>query len=74
MTVPGHQYGINIVRTIEPPFGKRLPALILDIDVFHSGGLATNDSSLETSLSEMRWLKNKAFFGSLLPSVIDSFR
>jgi uncharacterized protein (TIGR04255 family) len=74
MIVPGHQYGINIVRTIEPPFGERLPALILDIDVFQSGGLPANDSRIESTLSEMRWLKNKAFFGSLLPSVIDSFR
>lgn len=74
LIVPGHPYGINLVRTIQPAVGAQSPAfIIVDIDVFRSGALAADESRLDI-LSEMRWLKNKAFFGSLLPSVIDSFR
>lgn len=66
LTVPDTSYSINLIRTIQvknetPP----IPELIIDIDVFTMRGEAVNDKATRTALTEMRWLKNKAFFGSI---------
>ena len=49
-------------------------ALILDIDVFTTHGFELDDSVLERRLSEMRWLKNKVFFGSITEKAFEMFR
>lgn len=64
--VPGYPYVINNIKTIEPPGQDKGPVLILDIDVMTTSGFEL-DGELELTrrLLEMRWLKNKAFFGNI---------
>jgi uncharacterized protein (TIGR04255 family) len=69
-SVPGHEYGVQITRTIQPQVvgagaGGAQFDLILDVDVVSTLPWSGSDSELTHRLSEMRWLKNKAFFGSL---------
>lgn len=76
--VPGHPYGVNVIRTLQPTvnLGGQLssPKLILDIDVFTEIPSLIDIPQIHTRLQEMRWIKNKVFFGSLTASVINSFR
>ena len=68
LTVPNQPYVINIVKTIQPPAvdERSGAALILDIDVLTTQGYELDDGAeLRQHLLEMRWLKNKAFFGSI---------
>lgn len=61
--VPGHEYGINLIQTVqnEPSVG-----LIYDIDVFSIGAIESADRSiLEEKLPEMRYIKNKIFYSGL---------
>jgi len=76
LAVPGYPYVINVVRTSQPPHDPRVQGLglILDIDVVTSHPLELRQGVLETKLAEMRWLKNKAFFGSITPDALKSFR
>jgi uncharacterized protein (TIGR04255 family) len=61
--IPGQPYSINCIRTIRPPtppkesWGK----LVLDMDVFTTVPVPL--SEMHSRLAEMRWLKNKLFFG-----------
>ncbi|NMC21715.1 MAG: TIGR04255 family protein [Thermogutta sp.] len=62
--VPNHPYNLNVVQTVQPapmPHAEGM-ALILDIDVFTTKPLDLNENTLDQGLTEMRWLKNKAFF------------
>jgi uncharacterized protein (TIGR04255 family) len=71
LSVPGHPYMINFIRTIQPsPMGT---VLIMDIDVFR-GPFSLADVKLEFSLAEMRWLKNKLFFGSITQKTLSLFQ
>jgi uncharacterized protein (TIGR04255 family) len=76
--VPGHDYGVTITRTLQPemptPAGPAAPKLILDIDVFTTEPSPADPVQIRARLEEMRWLKNKMFFGSLTPATIESFR
>ncbi|MBI3868429.1 MAG: TIGR04255 family protein [Verrucomicrobia bacterium] len=63
--VPGHPYAMNVVRAIQPATPGTGPGIILDIDVFTVDDAQLEDRNLSTSLAEMRWLKNKVFFGSI---------
>lgn len=77
--VPDYPYGVTVTRTFQPaspaPTGDIIgPKLILDIDVFTSGPTQAAPAQVRARLEEMRWLKNKLFFGSLTPSTIDKFR
>ena len=72
LSVPGYPYAINVVRTIQPsvdPINSKV-GLILDIDVFMTKSLELNEEELKNCLLEMRWLKNKVFYGSLTPSAL----
>jgi len=65
LAVPGQPYFVNLIRTIlnpQDPLIQR-PALILDIDVFTLEPFALQLSSIQKHLKNMRWLKNKMFFG-----------
>jgi uncharacterized protein (TIGR04255 family) len=67
LAVTGYPYAINIVRTIQgpqPPDHDRV-GIILDNDVFTVEPFAFQQETLERRLAEMRWLKNKAFFGTI---------
>ncbi len=72
LAVPGHAYGINLIRTIQQLNGG--VALILDIDVFTTQAFDLNNTVLARRLLEMRWLKNKSFFGSITEKALKMFR
>jgi uncharacterized protein (TIGR04255 family) len=77
LQTPGYPYTINIIRTIQAPQPPltHLFALIIDIDVFTLQVPEFDDIKwLEDRLSEMRWLKNKAFFGLITPKALENFR
>ena len=71
-SVPGHPYLVNLRRTIENSADAGAPktAFIVDVDVFATEGL-DEQSVIPQMLQEMRWLKNKIFFGSVTPEVIE---
>ena len=77
-TVPGHAYAVTITRTFQPEMQTAAasagPKLILDIDVSTTEPSAPDPLQVRARLEEMRWLKNKMFFGSLTPATIESFR
>ncbi len=76
LAVPGYPYAINVVRTIQPPNdpGSEGVALLLDIDVFTLPGVELQMDALEECLAEMRWLKNKVFFGSITTKALENFK
>lgn len=76
LAVPGHPYGVNVIKTIQPPGapGVQGLGLILDIDAFTTQGFESEAALLEQRLLEMRWLKNKVFFGSVTPNALKLFQ
>ncbi len=74
--VPGHPYAINLIRTVQPPQGPAAEGvgLILDIDVFTTQPFESQRSLIEQRLTEMRWLKNKVFFGSITNKAQEKFQ
>lgn len=76
LEVPGHPYGINITRTLQPELidGIVRNWLILDLDVFTVNAISVHPNVIIEKLAEMRWLKNKAFFGSIREEVIAKLR
>lgn len=57
-------YSINLTQTVQPPQAQIFGGLILDIDVFTTTPV-DDQNSLAQHLTNMRWLKNKVFFGSV---------
>lgn len=76
LAVPDHPYAINVIRTIQPPEAEGIQGLglILDIDVFTTQGFELDKALLEQRLLEMRWLKNRVFFGSITPNSLKLFK
>lgn len=70
--VPGHPFGINFIQTIQPPAPPAGLMLILDIDVFTTQ--VNPSAEIVMRLAQMRWLKNKLFFGSLTPKTLQTLR
>jgi len=60
--VPGHPYGVNVVKTVQEAEGTWL---VLDIDVFTTQSIEADQLGDSPHLQEMRWLKNKFFFSSI---------
>jgi len=76
LAVTGHPYAINIIRTIQrpqPPEHGRI-GIILDNDVFTVEPFEFQQEILERRLAEMRWLKNKAFFGIISEKALATFQ
>lgn len=74
LAVPDHPYAINVIKTLQPPENEATGiALILDIDVFTIQGAELDQQSLGRRLLEMRWLKNKVFFGSITQHTLQLF-
>jgi len=71
----GHPYAINVTRATqrEKTPGAEGVAVILDIDVFRLSVADLQEDTLNRTLSEMRWLKNKAFFGSITSKALKRF-
>jgi uncharacterized protein (TIGR04255 family) len=76
LAVPGYSYAINLIRTIQVPPNLQTEgvALILDIDVFTAEAFELREGAIEQRLPEMRWLKNKVFFGSITEKALEIFR
>jgi uncharacterized protein (TIGR04255 family) len=76
LAVPEHPYAINVIRTIQRPSGNVDGgiAVILDIDVFTTHGFDLDETLLSRRFLEMRWLKNKVFFGSITKKALEMFR
>lgn len=75
--VPGHPYAINTIRTMQPPQGSPAEGagLILDIDVFTTTQpFEAQNALIEQHIEEMRWLKNKVFYGSITPKALEGMR
>ena len=74
--VPGLPYGINIGRTIQPPMPPHLlgVGLIIDADVFTSVPFEFDLERTKRHLADMRWLKNKVFFGSITKKAVELFK
>lgn len=71
--VPEKNYLINLNLALQPADGVNpVPAIIVDADVFTTNPMGLADGMLEIKLAEMRWLKNKVFFGSLTQQLIES--
>lgn len=74
--VPGYPYMINIIKTIqpvqEPPAGGT--GLIFDIDVATTQPLELRDELINQYLEEMRWLKNKVFYGNMTEKALEGMR
>lgn len=73
MTVPGHDYDVSITRATQGT-GSPTWTLIIDVDVFTKTPYSAEDADLEGRLQEMRWLKNKAFFGTVADKLKEDFR
>ena len=74
--VTGHPYAIRLIRTIQPeqrPDSQSF-GIILDIDVFTTQSFEPEPDTLDRRLREMRWLKNKVFFGSIASKALEAFR
>lgn len=76
LVVPGHPYAINVIRTIQrvPAAGETAVAIILDIDVFAICSDKLDEELLTKRFQEMRWLKNKVFFGCFTKKAMKKFR
>lgn len=74
LAVPGHPYAVNVIRTIQPEPSTQGRAIILDIDVFTTQACDLKQEILKQRLLEMRWLKNKVFFGSITQKALEMFQ
>jgi uncharacterized protein (TIGR04255 family) len=73
--IPGHDYIVRVVRTVKPPVSPPdAPMLVLDIDVSKESPVELSQAKLVETLAEMRWIKNRVFFGSFTSSVLESFK
>ena len=76
LVVPGHDYGINLTKTLQIPQDRAIEgvAIIIDVDVFTVQPFILDQTALERRLIEMRWLKNRAFFGTITTLALEAFR
>ncbi len=74
--IPRLPYFVNIVKTIQlqQDLSVGEPALIVDIDVSSEQPFALEDGILKDRLTEMRWLKNRFFFGNITTEAVESFK
>ena len=76
LMVPGQDYGINLTRTLQIPQDRLASGIgiILDIDVFTTQPFMLDQGDLERRLKEMRWLKNRSFFGSITEEALEALQ
>jgi uncharacterized protein (TIGR04255 family) len=73
--LPEPPFCVQVTQTIQPVQGPvKEVGLILDIDTFTGQPFEATSEALENRLSHLRWLKNKAFFGSLKPQVLEKLK
>ncbi len=76
LAIPGTPYQLTLIKTIQLPTNPLSEglSLIVDIDVFSNELIALPEDSVSHRFNEMRWLKNKAFFGSVTEPALALFR
>jgi uncharacterized protein (TIGR04255 family) len=76
LAVPGRDYSINIIRTIQQPVDPATHGLglILDITVMTTQPFPLESEALHKRLPEVRWLKNEVFYGSITQKALNSFK
>lgn len=74
-TLLANTYALNVTRATQRGRAGESSgiAVILDIDVVHPSVTDLQEAVLEKVISEMRWLKNKAFFGSITLKALKRF-
>ena len=72
MQVPETPYAVNLIKTVQNIPGEI--GLILDIDVFMQNHFVYNELRIIECMEEMRWVKNKIFFGSLTSKLIEELK
>ncbi|MCE5340283.1 MAG: TIGR04255 family protein [Planctomycetaceae bacterium] len=76
MQVSGTAYSVNLIKTVQNNVPGEI-GLILDIDVFMQNmqdSFVYNERNVKECLEEMRWVKNKIFFGSLTDKTIQELK
>lgn len=74
LAVPGHPFRVRLVRTLQPPAPSRGPGVLLDIDVFTQEPIAPDPAAIQERLGQMRWIKNRVFFGNVTERALDLCR
>jgi uncharacterized protein (TIGR04255 family) len=75
LAVPGYSLAVNIIRTVQPPQSQNAGvAVILDIDAFSTTPFKMGQEELEQNLGQMRWLKNKVFYGIIAEKALNRFK
>ena len=74
--VTGYPYAIRLIRTTQPEPGPnpRSFGIIIDIDVYTTQPFEPEPRTVEERLKEIRWLKNKMFFGNVGPKALEAFQ
>jgi uncharacterized protein (TIGR04255 family) len=74
--VPDHPYGARILQMIEPSPnpGASEVGLILDIDAFTVYPFDVDKVDLPNILANLRWLKNKIFFGIIAEQRLEKLK
>jgi uncharacterized protein (TIGR04255 family) len=75
-SVPNRPYAANVLRSFPV---KREPnategSVVVDIDAFTTQPLDANTDVLATSLQDLRWLKDKLFFGLVSGASLEQFK
>jgi uncharacterized protein (TIGR04255 family) len=75
LAVPGYPLAVNVARTFQPPQTPNAGvAIILDIDAFTTMAFEMKQLDLAQHLPQMRWLKNKVFFGNITEMALNRFK
>jgi uncharacterized protein (TIGR04255 family) len=74
-SVPDTNYLIHVIRALQPGDAISVkPAIILDTDIFTQTPQKIGEELVRSKLAEIRWLKNKIFFASLAPGLLESLK
>ncbi len=81
MVMPDRRYGVDVVQTVQPSAPGSLRPLNLVIELTAGTRVkpamnlsADADNQLDGVLADLRWLKNKTFFGLFSGKAIDQFK
>ena len=74
--VPNYPYSVRVTKTIQPLQGpgQQQASVIIDLDVSTLQPVEPDADILINHLNAMRWLKNKAFFGSITQKMVEKFK
>ena len=75
MAVPETPFSVTVVKAILPAAkGEPGPAIVIDIDTFMTPNEMVEDGALVELLTDMRWIKNKVFFGTVTDKTLEAFK